>query len=275
MRVLVFGASGRMGREIIRLLSENEQGCRLAIAVDRGESSAIGQDAAILVGCSALNVFVQADGDALRDLNPDSFDVAIDFTLPEVSVIHAEWCQRWKKPFILGTTGFLPEQEKIIHDTAKTIPILWAPNMSIGVNVCFALLRKAAEMLGPEYDIEIIEAHHRHKVDAPSGTALRMGEVVAKARNTTLKESAVYARQGRTGARDASTIGFSTIRGGDIVGDHTVLFAAEGERIEITHKASNRGNFARGAVRAAAWIANKPAGLYDMMDVISRNNDAV
>jgi 4-hydroxy-tetrahydrodipicolinate reductase len=198
----------------------------------------------------------------------DRFDVLIDFTAPEASLAHLDLCRANGKRMVIGTTGFSDEQKQQIEAASKDIAVVFAPNMSIGVNLCLKLLDTAARVLGDTVDIEVIEAHHRHKVDAPSGTALRMGEVVADALGRDLKECAVYGREGITGARDRGTIGFETIRAGDIVGDHTVMFATEGERVEITHKASSRMTFASGAVRAAAWVSSKGEGLYDMQDVL-------
>jgi len=198
----------------------------------------------------------------------DDFDVLIDFTAPAVTLDNLALCRRHGKSIVIGTTGFSDEQKQQIQDAAQDIGVVFAPNMSVGVNLCLKLLDVAARALGESVDIEIIEAHHRHKVDAPSGTALRMGEVVADALGRNLKECAVYGREGNTGARERSTIGFETIRAGDIVGEHTVMFAAEGERVEITHKASSRMTFASGAIRAAGWVAGQPNGLYDMPDVL-------
>jgi len=194
--------------------------------------------------------------------------VLIDFTSPAATLAHAAACAASGRALVVGTTGLTAAQKAELAGAAARTPVLFAANMSVGVTLCLALLRQAAQVLGDDFDVEIIEAHHRHKVDAPSGTALRMGEVVAEALGRNLADCAVYGREGQTGARDRRTIGFATVRGGDIVGDHTVLFAGEGERIEITHKASSRLTFARGALRAAAWLAGQPAGLYDMQDVL-------
>ena len=198
----------------------------------------------------------------------DDFDVLIDFTRPEVTLANLEVCRKAGKSIVIGTTGFTDEQKQQITDAAKEISIVFAPNMSVGVNLCLKLLDMAARVMGNDVDIEVIEAHHRHKIDAPSGTALRMGEVVADALGRDLKECAVYGREGNTGERDRGTIGFETIRAGDIVGEHTVMFADIGERVEITHKASSRMTFANGAVRAASWVMQHKSGLYDMMDVL-------
>ena len=198
----------------------------------------------------------------------DQFDVLIDFTRPEPSLSYIEICRQSGKKVVIGTTGFNETQKSIIAEAAKDIPIVMAPNMSVGVNLSLKLLEIAAKVMGEYTDIEVIEAHHRHKIDAPSGTALRMGEVVAKALGRDLKDCAIYGREGDTGVRQRNTIGFSTIRAGDIVGEHTVMFADEGERLEITHKASSRMTFANGAVRAALWLEGKESGLFDMQDVL-------
>ncbi|HQT26005.1 MAG TPA: 4-hydroxy-tetrahydrodipicolinate reductase, partial [Burkholderiales bacterium] len=195
-------------------------------------------------------------------------DVLIDFTRPEATLTHIDFCRKMKINMVIGTTGFSQEGKSLLAEAADDIAIVFAPNMSVGVNLAFKLLEVAAKVLGNDYDVEIIEAHHRHKVDAPSGTALKMGEVVAETLGRDLSECAVYGRQGVTGERASSTIGFSTVRGGDIVGDHTVLFAGTGERIEITHKAESRATFATGALRAARFLAGRDAGLYDMRDVL-------
>lgn len=197
-----------------------------------------------------------------------AFDVLIDFTRPEGTLAHLEICRKAGRAMVIGTTGFTEAQKQTIREAAKEIPVVFAPNMSVGVNLCLKLLDLAARVLGDEVDIEVIEAHHRHKVDAPSGTALRMGEVVAEALGRDLAQCAVYGREGHTGERERKTIGFETIRAGDIVGEHTVMFAGIGERVEITHKASSRMTFAKGAVRAAAWLKGRSAGLYDMQDVL-------
>ena len=198
----------------------------------------------------------------------DDFDVLIDFTRPEPTLANLEICRQAGRRAVIGTTGFSEQEKAQIKAAAQDIGVVFAPNMSVGVNLCLKLLDVAARVLGDEVDIEVIEAHHRHKVDAPSGTALRMGEVVAEALGRDLKDCAVYGREGHTGERDRKTIGFETIRAGDIVGDHTVLFAGTGERIEITHKASSRMTFANGAIRAASWLTGQKTGLYDMRDVL-------
>ena len=247
-RIAVTGAAGRMGKALIEAVSVNPDTI-LAAVIERPESTLIGADAGELAGVGHLGVCVVGN---LRDVVGD-FDVLIDFN---------------GKQMVVGTTGFTDEQKAQLLSSVESTALCMASNFSTGVNLCFKLLDMAARVLGDEVDIEVYEAHHRHKVDAPSGTALSMGEVVANALDRNLKDVAVYGREGQTGARDRKTIGFATVRAGDIVGDHTVTFAAEGERVEITHKASSRMSFARGAVRAAAWIAHKDKGLFDMQDVL-------
>lgn len=262
-RVCVCGAAGRMGRTLIQACQEGE-GVSLEAATERAGSTVLGVDAGDLAGLSHLGIPL-AEG-----LAPvlDRFDVVIDFTRPEATLEHIALCRARGKRMVIGTTGFTPEQKAEIERAAQDIAIMMAPNMSVGVNLCLKLLEIAAQVMGDYTDIEVIEAHHRHKVDAPSGTALRMGEVVARALGRDLKDCAIYAREGITGARDRNSIGFATIRAGDIVGEHTVMFADEGERVEITHKASSRLTFAHGAVRAARWLMSKERGLYDMQDVL-------
>jgi 4-hydroxy-tetrahydrodipicolinate reductase len=225
-------------------------------------SPAVGQDAGAFAG---LNTGVNITADVAQGLSGSQ--VLIDFTRPEGTMVHLRECVRQGVSLVIGTTGFSDEQKAEIAQAAQSISIVMAPNMSVGVNVTLKLLEMAAKALSTGYDIEIIEAHHRHKVDAPSGTALKMGEVIADALGRDLKDCAVYAREGVTGERDPSSIGFATIRGGDIVGDHTVLFAGTGERIEVTHKSSSRTTYAQGSLRAVRFLAGKPAGLYDMFDV--------
>ena len=263
IKIAIAGAAGRMGRTLIEAC-HNESGCQLGAALERFDSTLLGADAGELSGIGRNGIAVQADINTCLD----NFDVLIDFTTVDSTLDHIEACRDAGKKLVIGTTGFSDDQKAIIRDAAQSIPIVFAPNMSVGVNLCLKLLETAAKVLGDDVDIEVIEAHHRHKVDAPSGTALRMGEVVADALGRDLNECAVYGREGQTGARDPKTIGFETIRAGDIVGEHTVMFAADGERVEITHKASSRMTFARGAVRAAMWLADKQPGLYDMQDVL-------
>ncbi|MBE0454751.1 MAG: 4-hydroxy-tetrahydrodipicolinate reductase, partial [Roseovarius sp.] len=262
-RIAVTGAAGRMGRQIIEAIQAQE-GVSLGAALDRPGSSLVGVDVGELAGIGRIGVMLSDDIAAVAD----DFDVMIDFTLPEVTVANVAACRALGKKMVIGTTGLDDAQKQQLAEAGSDIAIVFAPNMSVGVNLCLKLLELAASVLGDEVDIEIIEAHHRHKIDAPSGTALAMGEAVAKTLGRDLKQCAVYGREGRTGERERHTIGFETIRAGDIVGDHTVLFAGIGERIEITHKASSRMTFAKGAVRAAAWLAAHPKGLFDMQDVL-------
>jgi len=261
-RVAVAGASGRMGRMLIEAV-RNTPDCRLAGALDVAASPAIGSDAGAFLGF-ASGVTIAAD---LRAGLQDA-QVLIDFTRPEGTMAHLAVCRELGVQAVIGTTGFSDVQKAEIAEIAKDIAIVMAPNMSVGVNVTFKLLEMAAKALSTGYDIEIVEAHHRHKIDAPSGTALKMGEVIADALGRDLKECAVYGREGVTGERDPSTIGFATVRGGDIVGDHTVLFAGTGERIEIAHKSSSRANYAQGSLRAVRFLADQRAGLFDMFDVL-------
>ena len=262
LRVAVAGATGRMGQMLIEAVRAADD-CALAGALDRADSPALGQDAGAFAGW-ASGVPVTADLDAgLRGAR-----VLIDFTRPEATLAHLAACRRLGVAMVIGTTGFSDAQKAAIADAARDIAIVMAPNMSVGVNVTLKLLEMAARALSTGYDIEVIEAHHRHKVDAPSGTALRMGEVIAAALGRDLKDCAVYERHGHTGERDPSSIGFATIRGGDIVGDHTVLFAGTGERIEISHKSSNRAGYAQGSLRAVRFLTGKTSGLYDMFVVL-------
>ncbi len=263
IRVAVVGAGGRMGKTLIEAVC-NAEGMVLGAATERPGSSLLGSDAGELAGVGSLGIGLV---DALDGV-VDDFDVVIDFTAPAATLAHLAVCREHGKRMVIGTTGFSDEEKGQLAAAAEQIGIVFAPNMSVGVNLCFKLLDLAARVLGEEVDIEVIEAHHRHKVDAPSGTALRMGEVVAEALGRDLNECAVYGRQGVTGERDRKTIGFETIRAGDIVGEHTVMFAALGERVEITHKASSRMTFASGAARAAGWIMARENGLYDMQDVL-------
>ena len=265
-RIAITGAAGRMGKTLIEAVDAAE-GVTLGAAIVLPDSSLIGADAGELAGVGRLGVAITGSLESVTD----DFDVLIDFTSPESTLANLEICKRSGKSMVIGTTGLTESQKAKLAEGGESISIVFAPNMSVGVNLCFKLLEVAAKALGDDggYDIEVIEAHHRHKVDAPSGTALRMGEVVADALGRDLSECAVYGREGQTGPRSAKEIGFETIRAGDVVGDHTVLFATEGERIEITHKASSRITFAKGAVRAAVWLADKPKGLFDMQDVLN------
>jgi 4-hydroxy-tetrahydrodipicolinate reductase len=262
-KVVVTGVAGRMGREIARLVQAAE-GLTLSGAVER-PGPAVGQDIALAAGLGApLGVLVQ---DSLEKALPGA-DVVIDFTIPEASVAHARLCAERGVAMVIGSTGFTPETKAEVLTASKKIPVVLSPNMSVGVNVLFELVKQAARTLGPGFDVEIVEIHHKHKRDAPSGTAVRLAEVAAEALGRTPEESFCFSRQGITGARPPEQIGVQTLRGGDVVGEHTVMFVAEGERVELIHRATSRAQFAGGAVRAAAWIAGKPAGCYDMQDVL-------
>ncbi|MCD0422341.1 4-hydroxy-tetrahydrodipicolinate reductase [Rubrivivax sp. JA1024] len=260
--IAVAGASGRMGRMLVEAVLDSE-GCRLSGALDVPGSPALGQDAGAFLG-RTTGVAVAAD---LR-AGLAGADVLIDFTRPEGTLAHLALCRELGVRMVIGTTGFTPQQKAEIAAAAQQVGIVFAPNMSVGVNVVLKLLETAAKALADGYDIEIVEAHHRHKVDAPSGTALAMGEAVARALGQDLSEHAVFAREGHTGERQPGTIGFATIRGGDIVGDHTVLFAGTGERIEISHRSNSRANYAAGSVRAARFLVEHGPGLYGMADVL-------
>ena len=260
--VAIAGASGRMGQMLIEAVRA-DRAFALAGALDIANSPAIGHDAGAYVG-QTTGVAITAD----LHVGLQHSQVLIDFTRPEGTMAHLQVCRALGVGLVIGTTGFSEAQKAEIAEAAKTIPIMMAPNMSVGVNVTLKLLEMAAKALSTGYDIEIIEAHHRHKVDAPSGTALKMGEVIASALGRDLKDCAVYAREGVTGERDPSSIGFATIRGGDIVGDHTVLFAGTGERIEISHKSSSRATYAQGSLRAVRYLAGRRSGLFDMFDVL-------
>ena len=262
LAVAVAGASGRMGRMLIEAVVRADD-CRLAGALDLPGSPSVGQDAAAFLGHTS-GVAVTSD---LRQGLADA-RVLIDFTRPEGTLAHLALCRELKVAAVVGTTGLEPEQKRQIAQIAEQIPIVMAPNMSAGVNVMLKLLDMAARALNSGYDIEIIEAHHRHKVDAPSGTALQMGEVIAKALGRDLSKHGVFERHGVTGERDPAAIGFASVRGGDIVGDHTVLFAGTGERIEITHRSASRATYAQGSLRAARFLADKHSGLFDMNDVL-------
>ncbi|MGL4613468.1 MAG: 4-hydroxy-tetrahydrodipicolinate reductase [Shewanella sp.] len=266
VRVAIVGAGGRMGRTLIEAAYQQDA-IRLGAAIERAGSSLIGVDAGELAGVGKLNVIIM---DSL-DYVTDDFDVLIDFTAPEASIVHLDWCVRHNKAMVIGTTGFNHAQKEQINAFAEQTPVVMAPNMSVGVNLMWKLLELAAEVMGDYTDIEIIEGHHRHKKDAPSGTALKMGEVIAKTLGRDLEKCAVYGREGITGERDRETIGFATIRAGDLVGEHTALFADIGERLEITHKASSRMTFANGAMRAAQWVVEQEPGLYDMQQVLGLN----
>ena len=262
VKIAVVGANGRMGRMIIESTLKDGE-ASLVAAIDQPGTPAIGKDAGELVGMPC-GVQVSTDLEA----GIAQAGCLVDFTRPEGTLKHLEICRRHKVGMVIGTTGFDAQGKQAIADAARDIPIVFAPNMSVGVNVVFKLLDMATRILNEGYDIEIVEAHHRLKVDAPSGTALRMGEVIASALGRDLKECAIYGREGVTGVRDPSTIGFATMRGGDIVGDHTAMYCGIGERVEITHKAGSRMPYALGSLRAARFIAGRSNGLFDMQDVL-------
>ncbi len=262
-RIGITGAAGRMGRTLIEAVHHTD-GLVVAAAIERPASRLVGADVGELASLGSLDVKVVGELAAvLTDI-----DVLIDFTVPAATLANVAACVAAGKKMVIGTTGFTDEQQAEIDAAADSIAVCQASNFSTGVNVCFKLLAMAAAVVGEDSDIEIYEAHHRHKVDAPSGTALSMGQVIADTLGRDLSKVAVYGREGQTGARDQDTIGFATVRAGDIVGDHTVTFAADGERVEISHKASSRMSFARGAVRAANWLSAQDAGRYDMQDVL-------
>ncbi len=263
IQIALLGVSGRMGRTLLTAI-ENAGDLRLSGAMDSPESRWVNQDAGGLAGPAAAGVLITSDpAIALRGAQ-----VAIEFALPTATSASALACAKANCPLVIGTTGHSPEQRVAIDESAKKIPILMAPNFSLGVNLLFKLAELAGKTLNADYDIEIFEAHHRNKKDAPSGTALGIGRAVAKGRGTTLEKEAVYARHGESGVRPRGAIGFSVLRGGDIVGDHTLTFAGPGERIELTHKAYDRMSFARGALHAARWLVGRKPGLYSMQDVL-------
>lgn len=263
LRIAVVGAGGRMGRQLIQAI-QSHAGVTLGAALEREGSSLIGTDAGELAGIGQSGIHIQ---DSLESVIND-FDILVDFTRPEGTLYHLKVCSEHHKGMIIGTTGFDDAGKKAIEQAAQHIPIVFAANFSVGVNLVLKLLEKAAKVMGDYADIEIIEAHHRHKVDAPSGTALAMGESIATSLGRSLADCAVYSREGYTGERESGSIGFATIRAGDIVGEHTAMFADIGERVEITHKASSRMTFANGAVKASLWLSDKNKGLYTMKDVL-------
>ncbi|MDY2946596.1 MAG: 4-hydroxy-tetrahydrodipicolinate reductase [Mannheimia varigena] len=267
LKIGIVGAGGRMGRQLIQTVN-NAEGVELGAAFERKGSSLVGSDAGELAGVGALGVVV-SDNVAKNVAN---FDLLIDFTRPEGTLEHIAICVEHKKQMVIGTTGFDDAGKAAIKAASEKIGIVFASNYSVGVNLVFKLLEKAAKVMGDYCDIEVIEAHHRHKVDAPSGTALSMGEHIAKTLGRDLKTHGVFERNGITGERKRDEIGFATIRAGDVVGEHSVWFADEGERVEISHKASSRMTFANGAVRAAKWLNSKQNGLFDMTDVLDLNN---
>ena len=262
-KIAVVGAAGRMGRMFIEAIATDDR-CQLAAAIERPGSSLLGVDAGELVGVGALDVKLTDDLSAVVD----QFDAVINFTNPELTMANVEICRQHKKSIVIGTTGLSDDQKAVMAKAAEETSIVFASNMSVGVNLVFKLLETAARIMDADADIEIIEAHHRNKVDSPSGTALTMGEIVADTLGRDLKQCAVYGREGVTGVRERETIGFATVRAGDVIGDHTVMFAAEGERVEITHKASSRVIYARGALRAVRFLESQENGLFDMQDVL-------
>ncbi len=266
IRIAIIGAVGRMGRSLLEACV-NTEGLTIGAATVRPGNSLLGSSVGDLI--SQPQIQVKLVDDISQVLN--DFDVLIDFTNPETTLANVVICKQAGKKMVIGTTGFDATQKQMLKDASSHIAICFAPNMSVGVNLCLKLLETAAKIMGDDVDIEIIEAHHRHKKDAPSGTALRMGEVVADALGRDLATCAVYGRKGVTEERDRKTIGFETIRAGDIVGEHTVLFAGLGERVEITHKASSRMTFAKGSMRAAIWLNDKQTGFFDMQDVLELN----
>ncbi len=263
IKVAVTGAAGRMGGRIITLVTEAE-GLAVSGAVEMAGHARLGEDAGYVAGCGLLGVAIT---ESLEQAMADA-DLLIDFTFPEVTLANVAVCARLGKQMVVGSTGFTSEQRETLTGFAKDIPIVFAPNMSVGVNVCFKILKDIARTLGDGFDVEIVELHHNKKKDSPSGTAVRMGEIVADALGRDYNQVANYHREGMCGERTREEIGMQTVRGGDIIGEHTVYFVGMGERIELTHRAMSRDMFARGAVRAAGWLAGKPAGLYDMQDVL-------
>jgi 4-hydroxy-tetrahydrodipicolinate reductase len=261
-KVVVTGAAGRMGREIVRLVKAAE-GLTLSGAVEV-PGPAVGQDAGLLAGVGPLDVPVQ---DSLAKALAGA-DVLIDFTVPEASVANARVCAERGVAMVVGSTGFTPETKAEVVAAARKVPVVLSPNMSVGVNVLFELVRQAARLMGPGFDVEIVELHHKHKRDAPSGTAVRLAEVAAEALGRTPQDSFCFSRQGITGERPPAQIGVQTLRGGDVVGEHTVMFVGEGERVELVHRATSRTQFATGAVRAAEWVAGRKPACYDMADVL-------
>ena len=259
-RIAVSGAAGRMGQAIIRLIAEDDA-LELAAALEHGQSPVLSRDAGTVAGIARLGVSVAPAAEA-------GFDVMVEFTTPDATMEHLAFCRAHGHAIMIGTTGLDDRQRGEIRDAGRDIPVVFAANTSVGINLCVALLETAGRVLGDHMDVEVVEAHHRHKVDAPSGTALLLGETVAGVLGRDLGTDGVFAREGHTGPRPAGSIGFSTIRGGDIAGEHTVMFIGESERIEITHRATDRRIFARGALRAARWLAGRPAGFYDMRDVL-------
>ncbi|MFT4820260.1 MAG: 4-hydroxy-tetrahydrodipicolinate reductase [Candidatus Azotimanducaceae bacterium] len=270
IRLAVTGAAGRMGKTLVQLIAETPE-VQLTAAIERPGAGAVGMDAGELAGAGHLGVLVV---DSLAQVI-NEFDVLIDFTVPTATLHNCDLCAKHGRRVVIGTTGLSESEQAQLRVLSSRVALVAAPNYSVGVNATFKLLEVAAGIFGDDVDIEIIEAHHRHKVDAPSGTALKMGEVVAQSLGRNLSDVALYGREGVGTERDRQTIGFSTIRGGDIVGEHTVIFAGAGERLEITHRAHSRLNFAEGAVRAAKWLVAQPVGLFDMQDVLGLRTSSV
>lgn len=263
IKVIVAGAAGRMGARLVALIEESAA-LTLVGAIEKKGHVAVGEDAGELAGCSANLVAIGDDLSACLDRG----DVVIEFSSPQATLEHLRIAAAHRKAMVIGTTGFSPAEMDELRSLAKQIPCVYSPNMSVGVNLLFKVMAEMARTLHEDYDIEVIEAHHRLKKDAPSGTALKMAEVLARAMGKDLAQTAVYTRKGMIGERKRGEIGIQTIRAGDIVGDHTVIFGGMGERIEITHRAQSRDTFARGALRAARWVIKQPPGLYDMLDVL-------
>jgi len=266
VRIAIAGAAGRMGRNLVKATHHNSSSS-VGAASERSESSLIGVDVGELCGEGHFNISLVDN----LERSIEKFDVVIDFTVPKSTLENIELCTQYNKKIVIGTTGFSDQEKEIIDAAAKNISIIMAPNYSVGVNLVFKLLEKAAKVMGNYCDIEILEAHHRYKIDAPSGTAIGMGEAIAGAMDNELSDVAVFAREGITGERSKDEIGFATIRAGDIIGEHTAMFADIGERVEITHKATDRMTFANGAVKAAIWLDQKPNGFYTMTDVLGLN----
>jgi len=262
-KIGIVGAAGRMGKMLIEEVIATA-GAVLAAAAERAGHEAVGQDAGIFAGQKPLGVKIGASAEEVFRASA----VVIDFTVPKATAAHAALAAAGKKALVIGTTGIEGAEAQAIREAGRVVPIVWAPNMSAGVTLMMALTERVAKALGPDYDIEILELHHKHKVDAPSGTALGLGEAAAKGRGVALRDMAVRGRDGITGARKSGTIGFAALRGGDVVGDHYVMFAGEGERLELVHKGSSRRIYSRGALRAALWVKGKPPGVYGMPDVL-------
>ncbi|CAM3517026.1 4-hydroxy-tetrahydrodipicolinate reductase [Vibrio aerogenes CECT 7868] len=266
IKIAIAGAAGRMGRNLVKA-ARHHSDALVGAGSERSESSLIGVDVGELCGEGHFGVSLVDNLESVID----DFDVIVDFTVPASTLKNLELCQKHNKAIVIGTTGFSESEKSEIEKYVQSVPVVMAPNYSVGVNLVFKLLEKAAKVMGDYCDIEIIEAHHRHKVDAPSGTALGMGEAIAGAMGNKLGDVAVYAREGITGERSRDEIGFATVRAGDIVGEHTAMFADIGEIVEISHRATDRMTFANGAIKAAVWLVSKPAGLYTMTDVLSLN----